>query len=114
MRFKRMSIRWKHGWPTTDATSGTNCSEHRKKWNWQNWMRESEQYGTASDPEIDRALAEGWGWLMTHGLVIRDSKQSSTDAYRVSRLGEETLKYGIAKLAAAERLGLALHPRLAN
>ena len=59
-------------------------------WNWQNWMRESEQFGTARDPEINLALSEAWSWLMTHGLVVRDSSQSSTDAYRISRLGRET------------------------
>ena len=51
---------------------------------------------------------------MTHGLVVRDPSQSSADAYRVSRLGEETLKYGVAKLTAAERLGVALHPQIAQ
>jgi uncharacterized protein (TIGR02391 family) len=51
---------------------------------------------------------------MTHGLVVRDSSQSSTDAYRISRLGSETLQYGVARLAAGERLGVALHPRLAE
>jgi hypothetical protein len=45
-------------------------------WNWQNWMRESEQHGTARDREISVALAEGWGWLMTHGLVVRNPSQS--------------------------------------
>jgi uncharacterized protein (TIGR02391 family) len=51
---------------------------------------------------------------MTHGLVVRDPSQSSSDAYNVSRLGRETLKYGVARLAAGERLGVALHPRLAQ
>ncbi|MDQ3764449.1 MAG: TIGR02391 family protein [Actinomycetota bacterium] len=83
-------------------------------WNWQNWMRASEQQGTAREREISAALAEGWGWLMAHGLVVRDPSQSSADAYRVTRLGEETLKYGVAKLTAAERLGVALHPRTAQ
>lgn len=83
-------------------------------WNWQNWMRESEQHGTARDPEISLALSEAWGWLMTHGLVVRDPSQSSSDAYKISRLGRETLKYGVARLAAGERLGIALHPRLAQ
>jgi uncharacterized protein (TIGR02391 family) len=83
-------------------------------WNWQNWMRESEQYGTASDPEIGQALAEAWSWLMTRGLVVRDPTQSSADAYRVSRLGKETLEYGVARIAAGERLGVALHPRIAQ
>lgn len=83
-------------------------------WNWQNWMRGSEQSGTAGDREISDALAEGWGWLMTHGLVVRDASQTSADAYRVSRLGREALEFGVAKLAAAERLGMNLHPRLAD
>ena len=83
-------------------------------WNWQNWMRESEQYGTARDPEIGLALSEAWGWLMTHGLVVRDPSQSASDAYKVARLGRETLRYGVARLAAGERLGVALHPRLAQ
>lgn len=83
-------------------------------WNWQNWMRASEQHGTARDPEISAALAEGWGWLMTHGLVVRSASQDSPNAYRVTRLGEETLKFGVAKLTAAERLGVALHPRIAQ
>ncbi|GHG00186.1 MULTISPECIES: TIGR02391 family protein [Amycolatopsis] len=83
-------------------------------WNWQNWMRGAEQQGTARDREIGRALSEGWSWLMTHGLVVRDPSQSSADAYVVSRLGEETLRYGVGKLAAAERLGMSLHPRIAQ
>jgi uncharacterized protein (TIGR02391 family) len=83
-------------------------------WNWQNWMRESEQFGTARDPGIGLALSEAWGWLMTHGLVVRDPLQTSPDAYQISRLGHETLQYGTARLAAGERLGMALHPRLAQ
>ena len=82
-------------------------------WNWQNWMRESEQYGTAADADINAALSEGWAWLMTHGLVVPDAKQSSAAAYRVSRLGEQTLSHGLARLAAAEKLGVTtLHPRI--
>ncbi|MGV9365630.1 TIGR02391 family protein [Amycolatopsis sp. NPDC003731] len=83
-------------------------------WNWQNWMRGAEQQGTARDREIGRALSEGWSWLMTHGLVVRDPSQPSADAYVVSRLGEETLRFGVGKLAAAERLGMSLHPRIAQ
>jgi uncharacterized protein (TIGR02391 family) len=83
-------------------------------WNWQNWMRESEQYGTARDPEINLALSEAWSWLITHGLVVRSSTQSSPDAYVLSRLGGETMQHGVARLAAAERLGMDLHPRIAQ
>lgn len=83
-------------------------------WNWQNWMRDAEQQGTARDREIGRALSEGWSWLMTHELVVRDPSQPSAGAHVVSRLGEETLRYGVGKLAAAERLGMSLHPRIAQ
>ncbi len=70
-------------------------------WSSPNWMRESEAYGTASDPAVGSALAEGWGWLMSHGLVVRDHAQTSADAYRITRLGEEALQYGVTRLAAA-------------
>lgn len=83
-------------------------------WNWQNWMRQAEQDGTARDREIGLALSEAWSWLITRGLVVRDPSQSSADAYRISRLGQQTLKYGVARLAAGDRLGVALHPRLAQ
>lgn len=39
---------------------------------------------------------------------------SSPDAYVLSRLGRETLEHGVARLAAAERLGMDLHPRIAQ
>ena len=81
--------------------------------NWQNWPLESQQYGTARDVEVFAALAEGWAWLITHGLVVWDAKQSSANAVRVSRLGHETLDKGLTHLAAAERLGVrTLHPRI--
>src|SRR5689334_2049255 len=51
---------------------------------------------------------------MTHGLVVRDASKSSPDEYRITRLGEDTLRHGIGRLAAAERLGLALHPSIAQ
>jgi len=44
---------------------------------------------------------------------LRDPSQHSADAYRVTRLGEQTLQYGLARLAAAERLGVTtLHSRI--
>jgi uncharacterized protein (TIGR02391 family) len=83
-------------------------------WNWRNWMLESHQFGTGRDPEIGAALAEGWAWLMTHGLVAWNPSQSSPDALRITRLGEQTLKDSGARLVAAERLGVALHQRIAQ
>ena len=82
-------------------------------WNWRNWMRAAEQNGTASEDSVGRALAEAWGWLMTHGLVAPDPSQSSADAYFVTRLGEQALKVGTGQLEAAQRLGRSLHPRIA-
>jgi hypothetical protein len=44
---------------------------------------------------------------------LRDPSQHSADAYRVTLLGEQTLQYGLARLAAAERLGVTtLHSRI--
>jgi uncharacterized protein (TIGR02391 family) len=86
--------------------------QSKSGWNWRNWMIESEHYGTARDPEVNAALAEGWAWLMTHGLVAPNSTQA--DAYRITRLGEQTLKEGGARLVAAERLGVSLHHRIAQ
>ena len=83
-------------------------------WNWHSWMFESKSHGTAVDQQVRDALAEGWAWLAAHGLVMHDTTQDSTDALEIMRLGEETLQHGLARLAAAERLGMALHPRLAQ
>jgi hypothetical protein len=59
-------------------------------WNWQNWMRGAEQYGNASDPDINAALGEGWAWLMTcslsaltqYGRVGRRARGAGRDAAR--------------------------------
>jgi uncharacterized protein (TIGR02391 family) len=61
------------------------------EWNSGNWIIGSQHHGTAGDREIRAGLEEGWGWLIAHGLVVRDHNQS-----------------------AAERLGVALHPRIAE
>jgi hypothetical protein len=69
--------------------------QETRGWNWHNWILESQQHGTASDPQISEALSEGWAWLMTHGLVMRNPSQHSADAYQLTRLGRETLQFGI-------------------
>lgn len=66
-------------------------------WNWNNWVLDSKSNGTAADQQVQDALAEGWAWLMAHGLVMRDTAQTSADALKVTRLGHETLQYGLAR-----------------
>lgn len=83
-------------------------------WNWRSWMLEARRAGTGREPGVTQALSEAWAWLIARGLVARDFSQDSADAVQVSRLGHEVLQYGVAKLAAAERLSVDLHPRIAQ
>lgn len=83
-------------------------------WNRGNWINESQQRGTAGDTGVARALAEGWAWLISRGLVARDPGQPSADAYFVTRLGAEALAQGVTHVDAATRLGMQLHPALAE
>lgn len=77
-------------------------------------MREAEQHGSARDRAINAAPSEGWSWLLTHGLVARNSSQSAADSVQESTWRQDALKNGIERLAAGERLGMSLHPRLAQ
>src|SRR5664280_1764738 len=53
-------------------------------WNWHNWMLESKSYGTAVDQQVQDALAEGWAWLTTHGLVQRIEQQFLLGEYELA------------------------------
>lgn len=83
-------------------------------WNRGNWIKESQQNGTARGREVERALSEGWAWLVGRGLVAWDPSQSSADAVFVTRLGLEALAQGVTHMDAAARLGMQLHPTLAE
>lgn len=50
--------------------------------------------------------------VRTHGRA--PTPAATKASRRAAGLGAETLRYGVAKLTAAERLGVALHPRIAQ
>lgn len=83
-------------------------------WNRDSWVKESQAYGSVKGPKMVRALAEAWAWLESRGLVAWNPEQGSSDAYFITRLGEEALKHGSAPMEAAQRLGLSLHPSIAQ
>jgi uncharacterized protein (TIGR02391 family) len=83
-------------------------------WNRDSWIKESQQRGTARGQEVERCLSEGWAWLESRGLVGWDPGQSSPNARFVTRLGKEALQNGVAKVEAGARLGMQLHPRIAE
>ncbi len=76
-----------------------------------------EQYAwRAGHPTAARAYEEAFDWLQRHGLVSREPSQSNGDWFFVTDAGWETAASdaGIAKLSAAERLDVDLHPRIAD
>lgn len=83
-------------------------------WNRDSWIKESQQWGSAKGQEVERALSEGWAWLISRGLVAWDPSQSSANAYFITRLGHEALDQGVTHMDAAARLGMQLHPSLAE
>lgn len=83
-------------------------------WNRDSWVKESQQWGSVRSPKMTRALAEAWAWLEARGLVAWNPEQSSPNAYFITRLGFEALEHGPAPMEAAQRLGMALHPDIAQ
>jgi uncharacterized protein (TIGR02391 family) len=66
-------------------------------------------------PAAARAYEEAFDWLQTHGLVAREPSQSGPNWFFVTDAGWEVIADddGVAKMTAAERLGVDLHPRIA-
>jgi uncharacterized protein (TIGR02391 family) len=63
------------------------------------------------------ALAEAWDWLCSEGLLARAVlTRDDPEAFLVTRRGREMLDYldPLAMLRAQRRLGVELHPRLAD
>lgn len=84
-----------------------------KEWNQYNFLN-SARHLRVSEP-TQRIWAEALNWLICKNLVARGTPgQTSDQAIFVTRLGHRTLKSGLDSLHASERLGLALHERLAK
>jgi uncharacterized protein (TIGR02391 family) len=63
------------------------------------------------------ALGEAWDWLCAEGLLARAVKvQSIPDSYYVTRRGHDLLEHlePLDMVRAQRRLGVELHPRLAD
>lgn len=82
-----------------------------EEWNSYNWLlMASHEYPA----EATRVLAEAWGWMRAKGLVATAPGQSSESTIFVTRLGHRVVAEGLQPMQAAERLGVDLHPRLAD
>jgi uncharacterized protein (TIGR02391 family) len=82
-----------------------------KAWNRGNWVGGARR--TLGRGAHIHALVEAWAWLEARGLVAHDPEQSSNDARIITRAGTRALESGsLTEILAAERIGLALHPRL--
>lgn len=81
-------------------------------WNSGNWLLEAKAQGASKDAL--RALSEAWAWLESRGLVAWDPAQATPLSRFVTRLGMEALDVGAARMEAGQRLGVALHPRIAQ
>ncbi len=67
--------------------------------------------------ELTFALSEAWDWLVAHGLLARDPRQTGgREFFFITRLGREIARdeSAVPRLRAARRLDVDLHPRLAS
>ena len=71
-------------------------------WNRDSWIKESQQGGSAQGRPVERALSEGWAWLISRGLVAWDPSQSSANAYFITRLGHEALSQGVTHMGTPQ------------
>ena len=84
-----------------------------KSWNKHNWFLAAKNNYGNGDAFLD--LAEGWSWLISKGMLVTHSTQSSTDAYELSRTGKKALEHkSFEHIIAAEKIDLILHPTLRN
>jgi uncharacterized protein (TIGR02391 family) len=81
-------------------------------WNSGNWLLGAKSEGAS--PDALRALSEAWAWLESRGLVAWDPSQTTPQSRFVTRLGMEALDVGVARMEAGQRLGVALHPLIAQ
>jgi uncharacterized protein (TIGR02391 family) len=81
------------------------------EWNWRNWVLLAEQ-AYRGRPDAVQALIEAWSWLLNRGLVVRNVKETASEAILVSRQGHEALKRGLPWLRAVQRLDVQMVPEL--
>jgi uncharacterized protein (TIGR02391 family) len=95
------------------VTAGEGPAFFGNRWNVLNELIQHVWNGR--EPEAARAYEEAFDWLVSHGLVSREPSQSGPDWFFVTEPGWEVVQSsaGLAKIAAAERLSVDLHPRLA-
>jgi len=96
------------------VTAGEGRDFFSNRWNVLNELIQYVWHGT--EPAAARAYEEAYDWLVSHGLVSREPSQQGPDWFFVTDAGWEVIEgtAGLAKLAAAERLGVDLHPRIAE
>jgi uncharacterized protein (TIGR02391 family) len=74
-------------------------------------------WGPEAGTRAERAYSEAFEWLQLHGLIAREMSQSgSADWFFVTDRGWDVAENDAAlpQIEAAERLGVDLHPRIAE
>jgi len=86
--------------------------------NRRNIRLELEQYHwRQQNTDAARAYEEAFDWLAQHGLVAREPSQDGPDWFFVTERGwaaADEGDAGVARIGAAERLSVALHPMIAD
>ncbi|MDE3130842.1 MAG: hypothetical protein KGL16_06775, partial [Acidobacteriota bacterium] len=79
------------------------------------WVQQLGQEGTSV--QFQRAMAEAWDWLVTHGLVSLKPMELSFSGWAyITRRGERVLDAAepLELLRAEGRIGVDLHPVIAD
>jgi uncharacterized protein (TIGR02391 family) len=85
-------------------------------WNVHNYFTERAQWqaATFNQPGVAARLTEAWAWLEANVLIGRHPTQSSSDARAITETGRDALRNGLTRLRAGQRLGVDMHPLIAN
>jgi uncharacterized protein (TIGR02391 family) len=90
-----------------------HCDEGNE-WNTHNFLNSAQHRRVG--PAALACLSEAMNWLIAQGLIAREKPGQSTSPQSmfVTRAGKRVLAEGIAGVAAAARLNVDLHKRLAR
>lgn len=87
-------------------------------WNVHNYFNEraQSQAATFNQPGVASRLTEAWAWLEANVMIGRHPTQSSgsSNARAITETGHEALRNGLTRLRAGQRLGVDMHPLIAN